>query len=85
MCKYGPYCGDGIVQSPQEECDNGSRNNNVTYGNMNGCAPGCKYPHFCGDGNVDESEGEQCDLGTNNGTMGAPCTTDCKVRIDTGM
>jgi fibro-slime domain-containing protein len=85
MCKYGPYCGDGIVQSPQEECDNGSRNNNVTYGNMNGCAPGCKYPHFCGDGIVDESEGEQCDLGTNNGMTGAPCTTDCKVRIDTGM
>ena len=32
-----------------EECDLGSRGNNVTYGNQDGCAPGCKYPHFCGD------------------------------------
>jgi len=81
MCKYGPYCGDGIPQMPQEECDNGSRNNNVTYGNMNGCAPGCKFPHFCGDGNVDEAEGEQCDLGSNNGP-GKPCSADCKICVD---
>ena len=41
--------------------------NTMTYGTMGGCAPGCQFPHFCGDGNVDEAEGEQCDLGTNNG------------------
>ena len=65
-----------------EECDNGSRMNNVTYGNKDGCAPGCKFPHFCGDGNVDEAENEQCDLGMANGTVGAPCTVDCKVCVD---
>ncbi len=65
-----------------EQCDLGSKMNTMTYGTMTGCAPGCKFPHFCGDGNVDESEGEQCDLGTNNGMTGAPCTKDCKVCVD---
>ena len=83
MCKYGPYCGDGMLDmAAGEECDNGSRGNNVTYGNRDGCAPGCKFPHFCGDTVVDEAEGEQCDLGPTNGMNGAPCTVDCKVCID---
>jgi len=25
-CQLGPYCGDGIVQSPDEECDRGASN-----------------------------------------------------------
>jgi fibro-slime domain-containing protein len=33
-CKLGPFCGDAIVQAPQEHCDNGPA------GNM-GC-PGCR-------------------------------------------
>ena len=82
-CKYGPYCGDGVMDAANgEECDKGSRMNNVTYGNKEGCAPGCKFPHFCGDGKVDEAENEQCDLGMANGTQGAPCTMDCKVCVD---
>jgi fibro-slime domain-containing protein len=52
-CKYGPYCGDGTLDAAAgEECDNGSRANNMTNGNKDGCAPGCKYPHYCGDGKV---------------------------------
>ena len=82
-CKYGPYCGDGMPDTANgEECDPGSRGNNVTYGNKDGCAPGCKFPHFCGDAIVDEAEGEQCDLGPNNGMPVQPCTIDCKVCID---
>ena len=62
MCKYGPYCGDGIMNG-DEQCDLGSRENNKTYGQQDGCTPGCKRPHYCGDAVVDEAEGEQCDLG----------------------
>ena len=80
-CKYGPYCGDGVMNG-DEKCDLGSRENNKTYGEKEGCAPGCKFPHYCGDAMVDEAEGEQCDLGPNNGGAGVPCTTDCKIRVD---
>ena len=82
QCKYGPYCGDGVVDPAHEQCDLGSKMNVTTYGSMTGCAPGCQFPHFCGDGNVDEAEGEQCDLGMANGTTGAPCTSTCKVCVD---
>jgi cysteine-rich repeat protein len=76
------YCGDGVVD-PGEECDNGARYNNVTYGNMSGCAPGCVFPHFCGDGILDVDEGEQCDEGAKNATMfwEGGCTSDCKLLI----
>jgi cysteine-rich repeat protein len=77
------YCGDGVLD-PGEQCDNGAHDNNVTYGNMSGCAPGCLFPHFCGDAIVDSDEGEQCDLGVNNGqyTTNAFCSTDCKILVD---
>ena len=71
-----------MVDPAHEQCDLGSKMNTTTYGNMTGCAPGCQFPHYCGDGNVDEAEGEQCDLGTNNGMTGQPCTKDCKVCVD---
>jgi fibro-slime domain-containing protein len=80
-CKWGPYCGDATVQSPQEECDLGTAMNTSSYG-AGGCTPGCKKPHYCGDGNVDTNEGEQCDLGADNGVVGKCCTKDCKANID---
>ena len=80
-CKYGPYCGDGMMNG-DEQCDLGSRDNNKTYGMKDGCAPGCKFPHFCGDAMVDEAEGEQCDLGPNNGMAGMVCDDKCHIRVD---
>ncbi|MGB8297456.1 MAG: DUF4215 domain-containing protein [Polyangia bacterium] len=61
-CKWGPFCGDGTTQSPQEQCDNGKANgSNMGQG---GCTFGCTFPHYCGDGFVDTDLHEACDLGT---------------------
>jgi len=79
QCKLGGRCGDGFLDVGYEECDLGAKNNNGSYGTMTGCTPSCKFPHFCGDGVLDAWAGEQCDLGTNNGLTGQPCTATCKV------
>ena len=63
-CKFGPYCGDGQVDGP-EECDLGSANGKVS--GEGGCTFGCRKPHYCGDGYVDTELGEECDLGDLNG------------------
>jgi cysteine-rich repeat protein len=39
-CQFGPYCGDGIVQSPYEECDMGLCNGNFPDGYM--CDAHCR-------------------------------------------
>jgi hypothetical protein len=72
-CTWGTYCGDGVTNGP-EECDNG-KDNGTQYGD-NGCTLGCTRPHYCGDGKVDTANGEQCDLGNENG--GTLCGKDCK-------
>ena len=93
QCKWGPYCGDGTTQSPQEQCDKGKLNGSDN--GPDGCMFGCLMPHRCGDGSVDTNIGEQCDLGALNGvpldasgnattiTAGGTveCTTDCKIPI----
>jgi fibro-slime domain-containing protein len=76
-CTLPPRCGDGLVQSPPEQCDDGI--NLSTYGMTTGCAPGCRTPPYCGDGNVDPSYGESCDLGADNGKPGNLCDSDCHV------
>ena len=74
-CKYGPYCGDGMLDiDAGEECDLGTKMNIGGYGDK-GCTPGCKRTHYCGDGSSDP--GEECDLGdASNGTDPA-CHKDC--------
>jgi fibro-slime domain-containing protein len=68
-CKFGPYCGDEKTDSPDEECDNGTKNGEP-YGTPNGCTNACKKVHFCGDGIIDSAFGEECD-------GGSACTKDC--------
>jgi hypothetical protein len=83
MCTYGPYCGDGIVQNPPEQCDLGSAKNNAGYGMKGGCTPSCQLASYCGDGVVDTTDGEQCDLGANNGKQGSSCDANCRIVIMT--
>jgi hypothetical protein len=90
-CFFGPHCGDGIRNGPEEACDLGARNNGMVDG-KDGCTLGCRIPHYCGDGNVDTDRGEECDLGDRNGVKldnnmeptADPagivyCTVDCTI------
>jgi cysteine-rich repeat protein len=74
-CKFGPFCGDKIVNGP-EQCDLG-RDNGSTVG-ADGCTFGCTR-HYCGDGTVDP--GEICDLGPLNGMPGQLCSSTCAFII----
>jgi fibro-slime domain-containing protein len=76
LCTLGPRCDDGLVQSPPEQCDDGT--NLTTYGGAaKACGPGCKWAPFCGDGVV--SNGEQCDEGLGNGSGYGHCTSSCTL------
>jgi cysteine-rich repeat protein len=64
------YCGDGVLQSSHEQCDDANSNN------LDSCRNNCKLP-YCGDGIKDT--GEQCDDGNNVGGDG--CSSTCKKLI----
>jgi len=83
-CKArGAYCGDGIMQSPPENCDDGPYN-----GGYGKCKADCSGPGpKCGDGVVQAAYGEICDDGPNNDTNVLPaapaygkCGSDCRAR-----
>ena len=76
-CTWGPFCGDGNVDTDAgEQCDQGSANG-ATYG-KDGCTGDCKTPHFCGDGITDGLNGEECD------TAGVSQTCDQNCKLITG-
>ena len=82
-CKYGPFCGDGMIQTDGgEQCDDGP-NNGVVYSTTpgQGCTSTCQIADYCGDAKVDADENEQCDLGSNNGMPGSSCTATCQIPI----
>jgi fibro-slime domain-containing protein len=73
-CTLPPRCGDGIVEDPPEQCDDGV--NLATYGGTSKvCGPSCQIAPYCGDGVV--SNGEKCDEGANNGAGYGHCTATC--------
>jgi len=82
-CQVG-RCGDGVVQAPQEACDDGSLN-----GRYGKCGATCEgIGPYCGDGNPDVSlkprgtpnlPYEQCDRSSLNGQYDSGCSSDCKL------
>jgi fibro-slime domain-containing protein len=72
---FGPRCGDGTIQMPQEQCDDGAGNT----GGYGRCAPDCQLGPHCGDGIVQMPQ-EQCDDGNTDDNDG--CSNDCKVQIE---
>ena len=75
-CQRAGYCGDGKVQSPQEQCDDGA--NDGTYGNCGDPMmplPNCQFGPRCGDGVVQDQYGEQCEPTATNDPN---CTKACR-------
>ncbi len=72
----GPYCGDGIVDTEFESCDDGDN-----LGAYNGCNPDCTPGASCGDGVRQPAFGEGCDAGENNGVPGSGCSATCDVIV----
>jgi len=67
------HCGDGVIDYPAEECDDGEANSDTV---ANACRAVCR-PASCGDGVVDE--GEACDEGADNSaTLPNTCRPTCE-------
>lgn len=94
QCRWGAFCGDGIVQGAPdgpEACDLGKQNGSSSpSGDGAMCSVACQSPRSCGNGILDADLGEECDLGGNNGValdaQLAPdpkgqvyCTADCTI------
>ena len=82
-----PYCGDSILQSTYEVCDDGGANQDGVYGK---CQTDCQAKPRCGDGRLDGPGGdglttgpEICDDGANNGAYGY-CNDTCTGLVKCG-
>jgi len=67
-CTLLPRCGDGIVQTPREACDDANDDDGDS------CTNACTIAS-CGDGIVQEDEGEECDDG--NTSDEDSCLNNC--------
>lgn len=79
MCKEAA-CGDELIWTGHEECDNGDENNGAIY---DGCTKDCKRGPHCGDMVVQDPE--ECDNGEANGTdtfrpNSVPCDAGCRFK-----
>jgi len=73
----GPFCGDGNLDEPFEECDDGDN-----LGAYEGCNPDCTEGPRCGDGIRQPGFGESCDAGDDNGAPGSGCSDTCEVIVE---
>ncbi|HEY0133221.1 MAG TPA: hypothetical protein VGB85_04050, partial [Nannocystis sp.] len=76
------YCGDGHLFVGWELCDNGVANSDF-YGST--CGEQCTPAPRCGDHIVQAAEGEECDLGPDNGGLkgdeqGILCEATCRSK-----
>jgi cysteine-rich repeat protein len=76
-------CGDGVIQTTEEICDDGTGNNLGQYGSSTAerhCAPGCAvYGPYCGDGILQTRHEEECDdQNTDDEDL---CSTQCRSLV----
>jgi len=77
---FGPYCGDGMIDSCYEECETDSDCNDYNENTIDTCDEcSCSYEvlPYCGNGNLDS--GEECDDGNN--INGDGCSAICETEI----
>jgi cysteine-rich repeat protein len=68
-----PVCGDSIVDTPSEVCDDGANHDDT-----DGCNDSCDYTTDCGNGILEGAE--QCDLGIlNNNVIADGCRSNCRL------
>jgi hypothetical protein len=72
-CKLAGYCGDKVVNGP-EQCDLGTAGNLASPYGPGTCTLSCTIGPYCGDGRIDPTHGEECD-----GTLG--CDAVCKISV----
>ncbi len=76
-CKLAK-CGDNLIWTGHESCDDGPNNNDALYG---GCTTKCEFGPRCNDGKLQGPE--ECDLGADNGNgefpaNSVPCDDGCR-------
>lgn len=76
-CKLAK-CGDKLIWTGHEACDDGPNNNDALYG---GCTTKCALGPRCNDGKLQDLE--ECDLGADNGNgefpaNSVPCDDGCR-------
>jgi len=81
VCKLN-FCGDGKLFIGWELCDSGNANSDI-YGST--CSAQCTPASRCGDHIVQAEEGEECDLGADNGgprgdEQGIQCEATCRSK-----
>jgi hypothetical protein len=74
---WGPACGDGVLQTPEESCDDGDR-----LDSGNGCDVDCRRNDQCGNQAVeglfeacDDGNANECDGCLDSCAMGCVCST----------
>lgn len=77
VCSF--TCGDGLIDPPAEECDDGAANADDVPG---ACRTTCRFA-YCGDGRLDP--GELCDPGDGVTHTPALCAEDSCVVRDAGV
>jgi len=81
-CTFGPYCGDGVAQTDNDEvCDTPAAVVNYSAdADPSACTAACVRPGYCGDGVIDSAYGEDCDEGEDGNDGGHnECNSRCRL------